>query len=87
MSLRSKQTDKVDFQRFEDEGMASFEDAFDGAINAVEQTGVQGNNSDPETIIVLRDGQRGPDGDRLVQAIVYIGATIQQVAEDLNTRQ
>jgi hypothetical protein len=87
MALRSKPEEEIPYKRFEADGIPAFDLALNGALDTVEQQGIQGTNEDPETIIVLRDGQKGPDGDRLVQAIVYIGATIQQVAEDLNTRQ
>lgn len=76
------------FERFETEQpVDSLEDAFNGALEGLEAKGLNNDNSEPCVTIVLTNNILGGDGQRKTNCIVYLGATPQEVAEDLNSRQ
>lgn len=80
MSLRTQSK----FQRFEANDISSFEDALQGALNELEGQGLAGISGEPDVAIVLRQtGRLTPDGDKLLDAIVYIGATKEEISNDL----
>lgn len=78
---------KENFQRFEAENIDGFDDGLSGALDALEQAGLNNSNDEPETVIVLRNNVKGPEGERRIQAIAYNGATIDQITEDLKSRK
>jgi len=76
------------FERFEvDTPQESMADLFDSILDELGNRGTTGANTEPEICIVLRSNIQGEDGLRLSTAIIYLGATPQEVATDLNTRQ
>lgn len=76
------------FERFEiADPQESMEDMFDAILEEVDRKGMYGANTEPELCIVMRGNVKGDDGLRLSTAIIYIGATPQEVATDLNTRE
>lgn len=79
MSLRATQN----YQKFEANDVASFEDALSGALDAVEQQGIQGIAGEPNVIVILKHNGALAGNDKLVDAIVYIGATDAEVIADL----
>lgn len=76
------------FERFETETPVSdLETTLNGILEELEKQGMTGANGDPEICIILRNNIQGDDGFRMTTAITYIGATPQEVADDLKTRQ
>ena len=76
------------FERFETEmPVETLEDAFDGALQGIEEKGLTNDNNEPAVTIVLTNNVLGTDGQRKTNGIVYIGATMQEIANDLNTRE
>jgi hypothetical protein len=75
------------FKRFEtEEPVETIEDAFNGALGGIEGEGLNNVNEEPCTTIVMTNNVLGGDGQRKTNCIVYIGATMQEIAEDLNSR-
>lgn len=74
------------FERLEAANIDSFESALNSALDLLEQRGMNGANTEPEVTIVIRNTLPGADGTRLVNSIVYIGATSQDIATDLNKK-
>jgi hypothetical protein len=76
------------FERFETDVPASdSETAMDAIISELEARGMVGANTEPEICMIMRNNIPGEDGFRNVTAIVYVGATLEEIAEDLKTRQ
>lgn len=75
------------FKRFEQQDVEGFNTALDAALDTLEQEGLSNNNTEPETVMVMRNSKKGPDGERLVEVIVYNGATIEDITKDLNSRK
>ena len=76
------------FERFETEvPVETLEDAFNGALNGIEEKGLTNDNNEPVITIVLTNNMLGTDGQRKTNCVVYIGATMQEIANDLNTRE
>lgn len=80
------------FERFEtgydgDPGAGDPEAALEGVIQELEKRGIGATNLDPEVCMVIRTNLPQPDGYRNISIIAYIGATPQEVAADLTTRQ
>jgi len=76
------------FERFETDTAASDpETALDAIFDELESRGMKGSNDEPEVCIVMRNNLPGEDGIRNTTAIVYVGATLQEIADDLKTRQ
>lgn len=74
-------------QRFEANNVESFEDALNGALTVLEDNGMSGTGDEPNVAIVLRQNGTQNNGINLVDAIIYIDATPQQIAQDLNAIQ
>lgn len=75
------------FERFETEvPVDTLEDAFNGALDGLEEKGLNNANEEPVVTIVLTNNTKGTDGQRKTSCIVYLGATTQEIANDLNTR-
>ena len=85
MSLR-KSGAVVGFDKFDAENIPDFETALNDAISVLEEKGMEGKNQEPEVTIVLRNTVQARDGFRAINATVYIGATTQDVAQDLNKK-
>lgn len=78
MALRAT----ASFQRFEANNCASFEDALQGALNLLEDQGLAGVQGEPDVTIVLKQGAINTAGDKLVDTVVYLGATKEEIAND-----
>lgn len=71
------------FQRFVANNCDTFEDALNGALNLLEDQGLAGVQGEPDvTIVIKQTGAVATSGDKLVDAIVYIGATKEEIAND-----
>jgi len=86
MSLRRINSPVTTFKKFEAENIPDFENALNDSLNVLEENGMEGANKEPEVTIVLRNTVQGTDGYRIVNATVYIGATTQDIAADLNKK-
>ena len=85
MGFRSN-TPKPNFQKFEmnfDEQTLSIGDAFDGACELLEEKGLRNANEEPPVTVILNNFQQGDNGMRVPGCIVYIGATPEEVTNDL----
>jgi hypothetical protein len=82
MGFRSQK--KANFEKFEIETLVEhMGDAFEGACTVLEEKGLDTNNADPEVTIILNNGTQGDSGKRLTTCIIYVGATPEQVTNDL----
>lgn len=76
------------FERFEiDTPQESMGDMFDAILDEIDKREISGANTEPEVCIVMRSNIQGGDGLRLNTAIVYLGATPQEIGDDLKSRQ
>lgn len=85
MSLRNT-ISKSTFNVFESDNISDFETALNDALCVLEEKGMNGENDEPEVTLVLRNTIPGADGYRKIQAIVYIGATTQDISQHLNKK-
>ena len=86
MSFRSEKKPK--FERFElEEPIENMTDVFDTALGGIEEKGLDNNNEEPPVTIILSNDIQGPNGKRLTHCIVYIGATPEEVTNDLFLKQ
>lgn len=78
------------FQRIEAEDQASFMDAFDAGLGELEKLGLNGLEGEPKVSIVLQQSTTilkvTSNGTKAVNIIVYVGATNEDIANDLLTR-
>ena len=81
MSLRTTQR----YQRLEANNIASFEDGLNGALDSLEQQGLAGIIGEPDVTIILKHNGTAIGSDKLVDAIIYIGATDEEIITDLQT--
>jgi hypothetical protein len=82
MGFRSNNVKK--FEKIElEEPLESMGNVFDGVCTALEERGLDTRNGDPEITIVLNNGIEGPNGKRLTRCVFYIGATPEEVVNDL----
>lgn len=78
----------MSFERFEiNEPQPSLGDMFDSILEMIDEKGISGANTEPEVCVILRTNIKADDGLRSGTAIIYIGATPQEIAEDLKTRE
>lgn len=77
MALRAK------FQRFEANNCDSFEDALAGALQLLEGQGLAGVEGEPDVTIVFKQGAVSSVGDKLVDTVVYLGATKEEITNDI----
>lgn len=80
MSLRA--TNKS--QSFETNNIASFGDALQSALDAVESQNLNGSVGEPDVYIILKHNGNANGDDKLVDAKVFIGAMPQEVANYIN---
>lgn len=73
-------------ERLESYNVDNLEDAFFGALEELEKRGMEGSNNEPEVTMVIRNTKPGLDGTRKVDCIVYLGASLQEISNDLNSR-
>lgn len=66
-------------------GANNVEDILNDILDEIDKRGWESDNRGPETCIIIRNNIHGDDGVRNVSAIVYYGATPQEIAEDLKT--
>ena len=75
---------KATFEKFElEEPADNMEDVFEAALGGLEEKGLSGSNEEPSVTIVLSNHLQGDNGNRLTTAIIYVGATPEQVTNDL----
>jgi len=75
------------FQRFEANDILNFEDGLNGGLDLLEDNGITGTGNEPNLTIILRQNGKLQGDIKLVDAVVYIGATPQEIANDLNQLQ
>jgi hypothetical protein len=82
MGFRNEKVKK--FEKIElEEPLESMGNVFDGVCTTLEEMGIDTKNTDPEITVVLNNGIEGPDGKRLTRCVFYIGATPEEVVNDL----
>jgi ABC-type hemin transport system substrate-binding protein len=54
------------------------------AIDVLEKNKINGLVGEPDVIIVMRHNGNHTGGDKLIDAVIYIGALPSEVAADLN---
>lgn len=75
------------FNRIEAENLPSFEDALNASLTELGNQGLNGVEGEPKVVIVLMQSSAlDADGVKLVNTIVYTGATNEDIANDLNSR-
>lgn len=78
------------FQRIEAEDQSSFLSAIDAGLDQLEKLGLSGLEGEPKVSIVIQQNNNvTPDEDvntKNVNIIVYVGATNEDIANDLLTR-
>jgi hypothetical protein len=74
----------VKFEKFEiEEAVPTMGDAFDGACTLLEEKGLSNDNSSAPVTIVINNFHQGENGQRIPGCLVYIGATPEEVTNDL----
>lgn len=61
--------------------------AFNGVCDILEQRGLANRNGEAPVTVILSNFQDGPQGEKIIFAKVYIGASPEQVTQDLLTQQ
>lgn len=85
MAIKSSDSEKPKFLRFEKEDVPHLDSAIEECIDLLTEQGIEGVAGEPEVTIVLKNNCIVGD-DRRFNMIVFIGASTQEVAEDLNSR-
>jgi hypothetical protein len=68
------------------EGCAGFENTLDAVFNELEDLNLTGTPTDPQVQILFKTtGQYNSAGDVLVNATIFVGATNQDIANELVT--
>lgn len=82
--LKSNQQTQQD-NRLEATGFLTFDEAIDGAIQALADKNIQGVRGEPDIFIIVRhNGDINGAGDKLIDVIAHIGAPKQDILNDVN---
>lgn len=80
--LRTAQSAETSYQRLIANDYQTFDDAIEAAVYALEQQGIQGVAGEPDITIILQHNGKLLGNDKLIDAIIYIGATKEQISND-----
>lgn len=88
MSLRAATPEVASgYKKFDANDLPAFDVAVNGCIDVLDENGIQGIRGEPDVFIILRHNGSLVGQDKLVDATVFVGASIPEIIKELTQQQ